>query len=176
METMRYSASARLYHWVSAVLVLGLIPVGLYLGKGDPPDGPTTDLLYLLHESFGATLWVLVLIRLAARLINGVPPMPAGTSRLVRGISTLNHGALYAVLLIQPVTGFLANNAGGYPLVWFNLIAIPDPVGKNEKLSEALATLHGYGGWALIALVSLHLAGAAYHALIRRDGVVGRMA
>lgn len=175
MENTRYTASARLYHWATAVLVLGLIPVGIYLGKFDPPDGPLTDLLYLLHESFGVVLWVLVLLRLVSRLLRGVPPIPVGTSVLVHLVSRLNHAALYLVLLIQPVTGFLGNNAGGYKLVLFNLIAIPDPVGKNDKLSETLFALHGLGGWALVALVSLHLLGAAYHGLVRRDGVVARM-
>ena len=176
MEVTRYSASARLYHWATAVVVLCMIPVGLYLNLGDPPDGPTTDMLFMLHESFGVTLWVLVLLRLLTRLAGGKPPMPLGTPAFVRIASMLNHAALYIILLIQPVTGFLSNTAGGYPVAWFNLFMLPDPTGKNEKLSDTLTALHNYGGIALIALVCLHLAGAAYHGLIRRDGVVGRMA
>jgi len=176
MQVLRYSMSARLYHWLSAILVFGLIPVGLYLGRGDPPDGPLTDTLYLLHESFGVLLWLLVLFRLVSRQVNGVPEQPAATPPLLRLAARLNHVALYLMLLIQPVTGFLANNAGGYPLVWFNLLPIPSPVGKNDRLSDTLFSLHDIGGWLLIALVCLHLAGAAYHGLIRRDGVVRRMA
>ncbi len=175
METGRYNPAARWMHWLSAVMVLFLVPVGLYLGYFDPPDGALTDRLYNLHESFGVLLWVLVLVRLVSRQFAGVPAMPADTPRAIHLAATLNHWALYAMLLIQPLTGFLGNNAGGYNLVWFNVLPIPDPVGKNDPLSNTLFTLHSYGGWILIALVLMHLAGAAYHGFIRRDGVVGRM-
>jgi cytochrome b561 len=176
MESGRYTAAARWMHWISAVVVLGLVPVGLYLGHFDPPKGPLTDRLYNLHESFGVLLWALVLVRLISRQFAGVPPMPADTPRALRLAATLNHWALYAVLAIQPITGFLANNAGGYNLTLFSVLSVPDPIGKNENLSHTLLALHQYGGWTLIVLVSMHLAGAAYHAFIRRDGVVRRMA
>jgi cytochrome b561 len=174
MENLVYTPVARWMHWISAVLVVGLTAVGLYLGQFDPPDGRLTDWLYNLHESFGVILWVLVLIRLVARQIYGVPAIPAGSSRLVRLGAGLNHAALYAAMLIQPITGFIGNNAGGYRLTMFNLLAIPDPVGKDPKLADTLFALHSYGGWALVALVTLHLLGAAYHG-VRRDGVVSRM-
>jgi cytochrome b561 len=172
---IKYGLSARLYHWISAVIVIFLLPVGEYLGHFDPPDGPTTDLLYMLHESFGVLLWLVVLLRFATRQINGTPPLPDSAGFVVDIASKLNHLAMYLILLIQPVTGFLANSAGGYGLVWFNLIKLPTLIGKDEKLGDSLATLHMYGGFALIALVCIHLLGAIYHSFIRRDGVVSRM-
>jgi cytochrome b561 len=39
-----------------------------------------------------------------------------------------------------------------------------------------LFALHGLMGWALVGLVTMHLIGAAYHGLIRKDGIVSRMA
>ncbi len=172
---VRYTLPARLYHWISAVLVLGLLPVGEYLGHFDPPDGPVTDRLYMLHESFGVLLWLVVLLRFASRQLVGTPPLPDSAGWLVDLMSKLNHLAIYVILLAQPVTGFLANNAGGYDVAWFNLVKLPALIGKNESLGDSLSALHMYGGLALIVLVIFHLTGAVYHGFIRRDGVVRRM-
>ncbi len=172
---IRYGLSARLYHWISAVIVLGLLPVGEYLGHFDPPDGPTTDALYMLHESFGVLLWLVVLARFVTRQVNGVPPLPDSAGFVVDIASKLNHFGMYLLLLVQPVTGFLANSAGGYDVNWFNLVKLPTLIAKDDKLSESLGALHMYGGIALIALVCIHLFGAVYHGFIRRDGVVRRM-
>jgi cytochrome b561 len=79
------------------------------------------------------------------------------------------------VLLIQPVIGFLATNAWGFPLVWAHLVPIPSPVGKNEPLATILSGVHWYGALLLVLLIGAHLGGAFYHGVIRRDGVVQRM-
>lgn len=176
MNEVRYNAFARSLHWLVALIVLGMVPTGLYLGYGDPPHGPTTDMIYNLHESIGVTLWVLVLVRLVSRQLVGTPPLPLGTPRIIRAASKANHAALYLVLLIQPITGFLGNNANGYGLVWFNVAAVPTLLYKNAALGHQIVTMHRIGGVALVCLVTLHLLGAAYHGLVRRDGVVSRMA
>ncbi len=172
---IRYGLSARIYHWISAVIVLGMLPVGEYLGHFNPPDGPVTDTLYMLHESFGVLLWLVVLARFVTRQVNGTPPMPDSAGFVVDIVSKLNHLGMYLLLLVQPVTGFLANSAGGYDVTWFNLIKLPALIAKDDKLSDSLVMLHKYGGLALIVLVCTHLFGAMYHGFIRRDGVVGRM-
>jgi cytochrome b561 len=176
MNTGRYSLFARALHWISAVMVLGVYIGGAWLGFFEPADGPFKDALYNLHESFGVTLWSITLIRLLSRVATGVPAMPNATPALVRIASTLNHGALYAVLLAQPVVGFMGNNAGGYPLSWFNLVNLPNPIGKNDALSDQLFKLHGTLGWALVILVTMHLLGSAYHGWVKKDGIVSRMA
>jgi cytochrome b561 len=175
MTMLKYRLSARLYHWISAVIVLGMLPVGEYLGHFNPPDGPMTDRLYMLHESFGVALWVVVLARLVSRQIHGTPPMPDHAGFVVDIASKLNHLAMYVILLVQPVTGFLANSAGGYGVTWFNVVALPSLIGKDQALSDQLTALHKLGGLALIVLVCIHLLGAIYHGYIRRDGVVSRM-
>jgi cytochrome b561 len=173
---MRYSTPMRWLHWISALMVLGLLAAGFVLGYVDMPDGPGKDRLYNLHESFGVVLWCVVVARLILRQLSGVPAMPPDTPDLVRMGAALNHAALYAVLLIQPIVGFLANNAAGYSLSMFNVLGLPDPIGKQpDGVWEALFKLHEIGGWALVGLVCMHLAGAAYHGVVRRDGIVSRM-
>ena len=90
-------------------------------------------------------------------------------------MATLNHAALYLLLLAQPVVGYLGNNAGGYALAWYNLVNLPALVGKNDALSNLMFSFHKWGGIALVVLIGLHLLGVVYHAVIRRDGLLQRM-
>ena len=49
--TDRYDALSMLLHWVMAVLISGLLALGLYMTS--PPDGDPKWAWYGLHKSFG---------------------------------------------------------------------------------------------------------------------------
>jgi cytochrome b561 len=52
---------------------------------------------------------------------------------------------------------------------------IPSPLSKDEALAPILSDLHLTGAVLLLLLIGAHLAGAFFHGVIRRDGVVQRM-
>ena len=43
-----YSFTARVLHWMTAAIVIGMIPAGIYMANARP--GPTQDLLFHLHR------------------------------------------------------------------------------------------------------------------------------
>ncbi len=171
----RYGLAARFFHWATALLVLVMIMLGVWITKFEPKDEAFKLQLYNLHESFGVLLFMLVLVRLLVRF--GNPPaalehQPA----LVRIGAHANHFLLYVILLVQPVLGFLDTNAWGFPVKWFGLFTIPSPIGKQEEaVAQQLSDAHYFAAIALVALVTLHILGAAYHGIVRRDGVARRM-
>ncbi len=171
----RYSPVALWLHWLTAALVLAMIVVGIWMTYFEPKDEAFKFLLYDVHESVGAALFVLVLVRLLRRLANPPASLPHRVPAHFRAAAHLNQALLYAVLLIQPIIGFLDTNAWGFPLQWAGLVEIPSPIGKNETLAPVLSDLHWYGAMVLVVLVGAHLSGAFYHGVIRRDGVVQRM-
>ena len=69
-----YTATARVLHWVTAVLILLMIPVGIIIAN--EWGGPAQTFLYNLHKSIGATLIPIVIVRLIYRLMNPPPPLP----------------------------------------------------------------------------------------------------
>ena len=69
-----YSKTAKWLHWLVALIVTGLIPVGVTMTN--IKEGPLQDRLYVLHESFGVTSLTLMLLRLAVRLRAGPAPAP----------------------------------------------------------------------------------------------------
>lgn len=175
--TGRYAPAMRVIHWLTAALVLLLFVFGGWVVYFDPGDGPLKDELYNLHQSIGITVWVLVLLRIVIRLATGAPRLPPGTPGVVRLLATLNHLALYLVLLAQPIIGLSDTNAWGFPLKWFGLFTVPSPIGKQpDAVAQQFSDLHWFGALTLLLLLGTHIAGALYHGVIRRDGVVRHMA
>ncbi len=171
----RYPPLARWMHWLTAALVLTMVVLGVWMTYFEPKDEAFKFLLYDVHQSIGVVVFLLVLLRLLRRLANPPAPLPRHVPAHFRFAAHGNHALLYAVLLIQPVIGFLDTNAWGFPLVWARLVPIPSPIGKNDAWAPILSDLHWYGAALLVLLIGAHLCGAFYHGVIRRDGVVQRM-
>jgi cytochrome b561 len=170
---LRYTRVAIALHWLIAVLVLGQIFFGWYLG--DVPRGSAArGGLVNLHKSIGLTIWLLAWIRLGWRWRHAPPPPAAGLPGWQRAAATLVHWALYACLLLAPLAGYIASNYSKYGVTVYGLWRLP-PWGRDDKaMYDLFRGIHGYAAWTLAALVTLHIAAAIYHAA-RRDGVVARM-
>lgn len=179
-ETNRYSLVQRWLHWLIALLALPALGIGLtlgYLGFDGAKaafGGEVTGVLYAGHKTFGVLILVLMTLRLSLRLSLGSPPYATPLTRFERIASRSVHDLLYLVLLALPVLGWLATASGGYPVQFFAW-ELPGLLPKDPTLSETLFQIHGALGWALLALLSLHIGAALMHWLIKRDGVMSRM-
>jgi cytochrome b561 len=167
-----YSAAAKSLHWIVALIVVCLIPVGAVMG--DLPKGALQNKLFTLHESFGMTVLALMGLRLAIRL-RETPPPDAALTRKERMISRTVHYALYLLLLLTPLLGWLALSAYGLGPSLFGFSDLPALLGKNDPLSKVLFTWHGRGGFLLAGLVILHIAGFFRHPTVMRKNLVSRM-
>ena len=172
---LRYGAPARWLHWLTALLVAVIIPVGLWIKYFEPANEAFKLRLYNIHESLGVIVFLIVLARLLYRYLNPPPPLPADTPSAIRLAAHVNHWGLYALLILMPITGFLATNAWGFPLSVFGVLPMPVPLGKNEEIAKVLSLLHWCGAITIILLIGAHLAGVIYHTFIRRDGLLHRM-
>ena len=106
------------------------------------------------------------------------PPLPATVKSWEKGLAHAAHWSLYALMLALPVTGWLMSSAGKrkYPLDFYGLFPIPYlPVAQNEAAAQTYADRHELLGWIALALLILHLSGAAKHYFIDRDRTVQRM-
>jgi cytochrome b561 len=171
----RYPVTARGFHWVTVLLVLVLAIVGIWGTSFEPKDEGLKDLLFDIHQSIGVVLFVVVALRLLYRLANPPAMLPSRLPRGIRIAARTNHVLLYVLLLVQPVIGFLDTNAWGFPVTWARLVPIPSPIGHDESIAPWLSGAHEWGAIVLGVLVAVHIAGAGYHGLIRRDGVLRRM-
>lgn len=169
-----YRWPARLLHWVMAIMVLAAVPAGFVMTQ-DGLDRSLQNTLFIMHKNAGVLLLLLILIRIGYRLAHPPAPLPADVPDWQRRIAALSHVALYTLLFVMPVAGYIRVKAGGFPIESLDAMGVPSLVAKSEPLAQTAKTIHYLGGTALAALIALHIAAALYHAVIRRDGVFSRM-
>ncbi|MDP5308198.1 cytochrome b [Paracoccus spongiarum] len=169
-----YRTPARMLHWGIAAAVLLMIPAGLVMTR-EGLDRGLQDTLFLFHKNTGVLLLPFILARLAYRLRHPPPPLPASVPGWQRRIAGLSHGLLYVLLIVMPLSGFVRVRAGGFPIELLDALGAGPWLAKSETLAGAAQSLHAAAGFALIALLALHLGAAAQHALILRDGVWSRI-
>ena len=168
-----YPPTSKWLHWLIAVSVLVMIPIGIVMGRVG--QGPLQNTLYDLHKSFGILILALMVARLVNRIVVGAPAPPPGLARWQRAVSSATHGLLYVLLILQAIGGWVANSAYGAPTPFFGLFDLPALVAKNEAFSERAFGGHRVIGIAIAALAAMHIAAALQHYLITRDRVMQRM-
>ncbi|KQZ47747.1 cytochrome B [Rhizobium sp. Root149] len=170
LSTIPYLAPMRALHWIVALGVLATWPLGMMIKFTAEPFKLT---FYMLHESIGfLVLWVM-LVRIGIRLTSETPVSSGGGP--LAALARLVHALLYLMLVVMPVSGFLATNAHGFPLSWFGLFTVWSPIGKLPTLAPTFSTIHTWSAWILLALFALHIAGVLFHHLIKRDGTLHKM-
>lgn len=140
-------------------------------------DAGTAFDLYQWHKSFGFVVLGLALLRIALRRRAGRPPFPAGMSRRAKALAAATHGALYGLMIVTPLIGWIMASAAPLPVPtrFFDLFTIPDPVARSVALYEAARLAHRFAAWTLAGLVLLHVAAALKHHWFDRDVTLRRM-
>ena len=161
-------------HWLTAVLILGLAMVGLLMTE--LPNSPFKMQIYAMHKSFGLTVLVLTLLRLAWRFIAGRPDQLLESGRLQTLAAKAVHGALYALLLAMPLSGWLYNSASGFALKWFGLITLPKLfTGFNPTVKAFALASHETLFYILAAVLLIHAGAALWHHYAKHDHTLNRM-
>ena len=173
LQPAAYPPRSKLLHWSVAIAVLVQAPLGLSLVYVEL--GAWQDALFNFHKSLGIVILVLMVWRLLNRVFVGAPSPEPTIAPWQRVVSSAVHGALYLLLIVQPIVGYLANSAFGASTPFFGLFEIPAAVAASESWANRLFALHGWIGLALFVLIAVHIAAALQHYFIRKDGVLQRM-
>ena len=171
--SQHYTATARSLHWLSALLIFGLLGLGFYMS--DLALSPTKLKLYSWHKWAGVTVFLLTLLRLAWRATHPAPALPASMPKPMQLAAHGGHLALYGLLLAIPLSGWLMSSAKGFQTVWFGVLPLPDLLSRNLELGAQLANLHTGLNVLLILLLLGHAGAALKHHFIDRDDVLRRM-
>jgi len=173
----RYTATAKLLHWLLALALIAAIGIGLYMVSLS--FSPQRLKLYNWHKWLGVSILALSLLRLGWRLANKPPALPAAmAAKMPAWQHKAHHGthhALYALFFLVPLLGWAYSSAAGFPIVFLGLVPLPDWVPVSSSLAETIKPLHQWSAYALAGLIVLHIAAALKHQLIDRDGLLLRM-
>ena len=199
---------ARAFHWIHALVIFFLIGLGLYstevLTATDFDTLMARAAVIYTHKAWGFVAFCLVVLRLVWRFLSPTPDLPTDMSSLERRLAHWGHIALYVLIIVMPISGWLASTASelqesigatntvsletllgislATPIIdalgWDNgvFFEMPDPFVPGDAALEAVfSTIHGAAGWLLILLILAHVAAAMKHAVVARDGVLRRM-
>lgn len=167
----KYGRAAMTLHWVVAIVLAAALVLAWVLPR---KSAPGYDAILELHKAVGMIVLVLVVPRLLWRLGNPVAPA-VGLTPLEARLSELTHWALYAVMLIIPLTGYLFSSAEGQHIDFFGLFTTASPLPTDRTMSRPLEFIHKTGQYAIYGFVGLHVLAALYHHFVKRDGVLQRM-
>jgi cytochrome b561 len=168
-----YHPVAKTLHWTVALLVLGMLAVGLWMTG--LPLGLLKLQVYAWHKWIGLIVLLLTVLRLLWRWRSPPPPLPSTVARWELGLAPLVHWTLLALLVAMPVSGWLMSSAAGVAVVWFGVLPLPDLVPRDQQLFAALRTTHYILSRALMVMIVLHVAAVLRHDVLRRDGIFRRM-
>jgi cytochrome b561 len=182
-ESRRYTAVAIAFHWVIAVLLVGMVFGGWWMEElseniASVEDFRFSQFVFNWHKTIGITILLLSLARLGWRLAHPVPPLPSGMKPWEALAARFTHVAFYAIMIGMPIGGYVAASAYGdeFPIALFNAVDLPKlPVPQTESFQELSGSLHGSGGWAILILLAIHAGAALKHHFIDRDDVLARM-
>ncbi|HZW25400.1 MAG TPA: cytochrome b [Gallionella sp.] len=171
--TTRYGSLTVGIHWLMLLLfiaVYGTIELRELFEKGSDPR----EALKTWHFMLGMLVFVLVWLRIAARLSGPTPainPEPVVWQQLS---AKLLHLALYALMIGMPISGWLLLSASGKVIPFFGL-ELPPLIAPDKELAKQIKEVHEFVGTAGYYLIGLHAAAALYHHVIKRDNTLTRM-
>lgn len=174
-----YGGVTKMFHWLTALLILTLIPLGIY-ANGLPYD--TSEQLaqkawfFSMHKTLGVTVFFVALARILWALSQPKPALLHPDRKLESFAAETVHWLLYGSLLLVPLSGWIhhASTAGFAPIWWpfgQNLPLVP----KSETLAATTAGLHIVFERVLVVSLFLHVAGALKHHFVDRDSTLRRM-
>lgn len=161
-------------HWVTALAVLGLVPLGLYMTTLTYYD-PLYHRLPFIHRSIGVLVLVAVVARLLWRLANPHPQALATHAVWEQRLAAITHAAMYVLLFAVTASGYLMSTADGHAVSVFGWFELPATITTIPGQEDVAGDVHFVLALVLVALVALHVAGALKHHFVDRDATLRRM-
>lgn len=177
--TDTYGSVARTLHWLTALLILTAIPLGL-ISNAMPYD--TSEALaakaelFSLHKTIGVAAFFVASLRILWALTQAHPAPLHPDRRLETIASQVVHWSLYLSLVAVPLSGWIhhAATTGFAPILWPFGQTLPF-VPQSEPVASVAASLHFVFTKILVTAILLHVLGALKHQLFDRDSTLARM-
>jgi cytochrome b561 len=169
----RYGRVAQALHWITAILVL----IAFLVGEGGPEQriySAERASQLTLHESLGLAVLIIVVARLAWRMVDRAPDEPPMPGWMTRS-AVATHWILYLLLFAVPLTAIVGAWWEGHALTTY-LGPIGPWFGGNgssgHDFGAWIAELHTWLGDAILWVAGFHAAAALAHHFVLKDRVL----
>ena len=165
-----YGSISKVFHWLSAAVLIIQIPLGFYLVDLD--FGEKRLAIESIHVLLGLGIFYLIILRLTYKLFNPTPSLSNSLFPGQRMIAKLNHIFLYISIFTISISGILKKLFNGEILnVLFFNIEIKD----NFELAELFYDIHIVGNYTLISLISLHILAVVAHKIQFKENLLKKI-
>lgn len=177
--TTRYGSITRVFHWLTALLIMTLIPVAMI--AHELPYDTSEQLgqkawLYSLHKTLGIAVFFVALLRILWAVSQPKPASLHPERKMENFLAETAHWLLYGSLVLAPLSGWIHHAAtSGFAPIWWPLGQNLPLVAKSESVSALFGGLHWVFGKVMIVSLLLHIAGALKHHFIDIDATLRRM-
>ena len=167
----KYGLLAKLFHWITFVILILQIPFGFYLVGLEFSDRRID--LENIHIIIGIIVFYLTLLRLIWKFFNS---SPSDGNSFFKGqiiIAKVNHFLLYLSIFTITVSGILKKLYMGEKL---NFLFFKYGFKKdNFQLADLYYEIHIYANYLLIVLVALHILAVIVHHFIFKDKILNKI-
>lgn len=169
-----YPRPVRLLHWTTALLVVAQACLALTNALVYEQRPVLAETVVQAHLSFGVVILGLTLLRLAVRATTVCPALPGDMAPPMRIAARAVHAALYVLLLVLPLSGYVKLAALGFEIVVFGLLPLPSlPI--DPDLAALARSIHNGSAIALCILLTGHIGAAVFHRILMGAPVLQRM-
>ncbi len=173
LSQTRYDRLSMALHWLTLLLLI--VMFATMWARENASHGDSAAMLLTVHRSTGVVVWLLTLVRLSWKTTAGrSPALPFDLSTLQRLAARVTQYALYALLVLQPITGFLQSIARGKPFALLGL-TMPPVMDRDKDVTHLFHDIHETSATILLVVIGLHALAALFHGIVRRDGVLRSM-
>lgn len=169
----RYGRLSVVIHWATLALLVAVYAC-IELREMYPRGSEIREALKTWHYMLGLTVFFLVWLRITARLVGTTPPIVPATPKWQLIVANSVELALYALMIVLPLLGWVMLSAEGESIPFFGL-QLPALVGSNEALAERTKEVHETLATIGYFLIGLHAIAALLHHYVRRDNTLRRM-
>jgi cytochrome b561 len=171
-DAQRFTAFARLMHWLMAAMVLTMLFIGVIMVS----SLADYHLLLAIHRPLGIAILLFVVVRLGYRLTHRPAKHPSTMHPVDRFVAKSTEYLLYALLFVQPLIGWGTLAAAGEPIVLFGSVHLPAIAPHSTALYTALRETHVLLAYLLFLVFVGHLCGVLFHTVVIRHRMLSRMA
>lgn len=172
-STERYGALSIGLHW-SMLLLFAAVYACAELNELFPKGSAMREAIKSWHNLLGLCVFFLAWLRLALNWAGATPRIVPEPPQWQHRLARLVHVALYALMLLTPVIGWLILSAKGKPVMFFSL-QLPALVGESKGLGKFFEEIHEFAATAGYFLIGMHAAAALFHHYAVGDNTLRRM-
>jgi len=170
-QILRYHPLLVTLHWLLAVLIIAALALGALVMVKIPNTDPMKLEALRSHMTGGGVILLLMLVRLLVRMRTTHPTAASTGNPALDRLAWASHRLFYPAVIGMAASGLIMALQTGLPAIVF----AGDGVLPADFWAFPVRTVHYLFSRLLMALIALHVAGALYHTLILKDGLLRRM-